>query len=61
MLTLDDRNIVLALQIKPELCAVSKVAAKTNRRIGGNRSATIQNVGDAARRVRRGRARADWR
>jgi hypothetical protein len=41
VLTLDYGNVVLALQIKPELCTVSEVTAKPKRRIGGNRPATV--------------------
>jgi hypothetical protein len=35
VLTLDYGNIVLTLKIKPELCAVSKIAAKPHCRFGG--------------------------
>jgi hypothetical protein len=47
---LDRGNVVLALEIKPELCTVSKIATEPNRRIGGDRPAAIQYVGNAARR-----------
>jgi hypothetical protein len=36
MLALDHRDAVLALQIKPELRAVSKMVTKSHRRIGGD-------------------------
>jgi hypothetical protein len=48
--TLDDGNVVLALEIKPELCTVPKIATKPNRCIGGNRPATVEYVGNGARR-----------
>ena len=46
--TLDHCNIVLALQIKPELCAVSKIAAEPHRCICSDRPAPVEYVGDAA-------------
>src|ERR1700729_3957945 len=33
-LLLNNRNVVLALQIEPELCAVAEIAAEAHRRIG---------------------------
>src|SRR5579871_2947661 len=50
VLTLDNRDVVLALQIKPELRTVSEVTAEPHGCVGGNRTPAIQNVGDAARR-----------
>jgi hypothetical protein len=41
VLALDYGNVVLALQIKPELCSVSEIATEPNRRIGGDRPATV--------------------
>jgi hypothetical protein len=49
-LTLDYGNVVLALQIKPELCTVSEIATEPNRGVGGDGPATVQYVGYAARR-----------
>jgi hypothetical protein len=45
---LDNGNVVLALQCEPELRAISEIAAKAYGRIGRNRPALIQNVGDTA-------------
>lgn len=47
---LGNRDVVLALQIKPELRAVAEVAGKAECRIGGDRAAAVENAGDAARR-----------
>lgn len=40
-LVLYQGNVVLALQIKPELRAVSKITAEPYCRIGGNRPASV--------------------
>jgi len=50
MLSLDRRNVVLALQIKPELRAVPEITTESHGCIGGNRAATIEDVGDTAGR-----------
>jgi len=44
------RDIVLALQVEPKLRAVAKIAAEADRRVGGDRTAAVPNVGDAAGR-----------
>ena len=49
VLTLDDCNVVLALQVEPELCTVPEIVAEPNCCIGGNRPATVQYIGNAAR------------
>jgi len=49
-LTLDDGNVVLALQIKPELGTISKISAEPDGRICSDRPASIEYVGDAAGR-----------
>jgi len=46
--TLDYSDVVLTLQIKPELCAVSKIAAEPHCRIGSDRPAPVEYVRDAA-------------
>ncbi len=48
VLTLDHRNVILALQIEPELRTVSKIAAEPNRRISGDGPASVEYVGDTA-------------
>ena len=48
LLPLDHADVVLALQVQPELRTVAKVQAEPNGGIGGDRAAAIQNVGDAA-------------
>src|ERR1700730_14203401 len=44
------RNVVLALQIEPELCAVPKRAAEPHCRVGGDPPAFVEDVRDAAGR-----------
>ena len=43
-------DVVLALQIEPELRTIAEIAAEPHGRIGGNRTAAVQNVRDPARR-----------
>ena len=50
MLSLDRGNVVLALQIKPELCAIPEITTESHGRIGSNRAATVEDVGDTAGR-----------
>jgi hypothetical protein len=38
---LNSGDVILALQIEPELRAVSKIVAESHGCIGGNRAATI--------------------
>ena len=47
--TLNDSNVVLALQIKLELGTISKIPAEPDGRIRRDRPASIEDVGDAAR------------
>jgi hypothetical protein len=44
---LDARDIVLALQVEPEPRVVAEIAAEAHRRLGGDRAAAVENVGDA--------------
>ena len=44
------RDVVLALQIEPELCAVAEIAAEPHRGVGGDRTPRVENIGDAAGR-----------
>jgi hypothetical protein len=41
VLTFDHGIVLMTLQIKPELCAVSKITAEPHRRFGGDRPAAI--------------------
>jgi hypothetical protein len=50
MLSLDGSDVVLALEIKPELCAVPEIATESHGCIGGNGAATIKDVSDTAGR-----------
>jgi hypothetical protein len=43
-------DVILALQIEPELRPISKVPPKPNGCISGDRAAAIKDVGDAAGR-----------
>jgi len=47
--TLNDSNVVLALQVKPELGTISEIAAEPDGRIRRDRPASVEDVGDAAR------------
>ena len=47
--TLDDSNVVLALQIKPELGTISKISAEPDGRICSDRAASIEDIGNTAR------------
>jgi hypothetical protein len=47
--TLDHSNVVLALQIKPELVTISKISAEPDGRICSDLAASIEYVGDTAR------------
>ncbi len=49
-ISLHHGNIVLTLQIDPKLRTVSKISAGSDRRIGGDRATTIQNVGKGIHR-----------
>src|SRR5438128_393036 len=46
----DHSNIVLALQIEPELRVVAEIPAKPHRRVCGDRAPSIENAGDPSRR-----------
>ena len=50
VLSLHDGDVVPALQIEPELGAVAKIECQPKCRIGSDRPAAIQNVGDPSRR-----------
>jgi uncharacterized membrane protein YfcA len=50
LLALHDRDVVLALQVEPELRAVAEIAAEPHRRVCCDRAAAVENVGDAAGR-----------
>jgi len=60
MFTLDHRDVVLALQIKPELRAVSETTAESHCSIDSNRPAQVE-LSEIRPDGRRGRARADSR
>jgi hypothetical protein len=50
VLPLDDSDVVLALQIEPELRTVSKIVAEPHGGIGRNRPAAVQYVSNSAGR-----------
>src|SRR3954452_18080591 len=50
LLSLHHPDVVLALQVEPELRAVAEIAAEAHGGVGGDRAAPVQNVGDAAGR-----------
>jgi hypothetical protein len=58
-LALDERDVVLALQVEPGLRPIAEVATEAYRRVGGNAAPAVQNVGDP--KARRGRGPAGWR
>jgi hypothetical protein len=47
-LTLDQGDVVLALQVKPELGAVPEITAQPYGGVGGDRAPAIENVRDSA-------------
>ena len=47
VVALDHCDIVLALQVKPELRAIAEIAAEPDGRIGADRAAAIKDLGDA--------------
>src|SRR5665647_1138203 len=50
LLALHHADVILALQVEPELRAVAEIAAEPHRRVGGNRASRVENIGDAHRR-----------
>jgi hypothetical protein len=48
LLPLDHANVILTLQVQPELRAVAEVAAEPHGGIGRDRAAAMENVGDTA-------------
>ena len=48
LLPLDDADVVLALQVQPELRAVTEIAAEPHRRVDGDRTAAVEDIGDPA-------------
>jgi hypothetical protein len=48
MLSLDRGDVILALQIKPELCAVPEITTESHGCVGGNRAATVEDIRDTA-------------
>jgi hypothetical protein len=49
LLAFDHGDIVLALQIEPELCAVAEIPTETHGGVGGDRAPPVENIGDAPR------------
>src|SRR5260370_22968532 len=50
LLPLDHANVILTLQVQPELSAVAEIAAEPHSGIGRDRAAAIEDVGDPAGR-----------
>ncbi len=50
MIPFDDSNVVLALEIEPELRAVAEVRAEPDCCMGTDRPAPVEDVGDATLR-----------
>jgi len=50
LLPLHHGDVVLALQVEPELRAVAEIAAEPHGGVGGDRAAAVQDVGDPAGR-----------
>ena len=48
LLPFNQRDVVLALQVEPELRAVAEIAPEAHRRICADRAATVQDIRDAA-------------
>jgi hypothetical protein len=49
-LLLDNRNVVLTLQVEPELRAVAKIATESHRGVSRNGAAAAENAGNTAGR-----------
>jgi hypothetical protein len=47
-LALDQGNVILALQVEPELRAVAEISPEADGGIGADRAASVENIGDAA-------------
>jgi hypothetical protein len=43
-------DVILALQIEPELRTIAEIASKPHRRVGRNRTPAVKNIRDTARR-----------
>src|ERR1700682_990780 len=50
LLPLDHADVILSLQVQPELRAAAEIAAEPHRGVGRDRAAAIEDVGDTARR-----------
>src|SRR5947208_17073691 len=50
LLSLDHADVILTLQVQPELRAVAKISAEPHRSIGRDPPAAIEDVGDTAGR-----------
>src|SRR5437879_8719845 len=50
LLPLDHANVILTLQVQPELRAVAEIAAEPHRGIGRDRASAIEDVGNTAGR-----------
>jgi hypothetical protein len=48
VIAFNDGNVVLTLQIHPELWPVSEIPSEPNRGVGAYRPASVQYVGDTA-------------
>ena len=48
LLPLYNANVILTLQVEPELSAIAEVATKAHRGISRNRTTTIENISDTA-------------
>ena len=46
-LALDQGEVVLALQVEPELAAIAEIAAEAEAGVGFDRAAPVEDVGDA--------------
>lgn len=46
MVALDHRDIVLALQVEPELRPIAEIAAKADGSIGADGASAVHNIGD---------------
>ena len=47
-LAFDEDDLVLALKVEPEPCAIAEIAPEPDCRIGGDGATTVENVGNAA-------------
>ena len=60
-LAFDHGDVVLALQLEPELRPIAESSGRADRRVGGDRPPAVENVGNASGRDADVERESDWR